>query len=133
MLPEKFARDKRCIPIDREERWLHVAVADPTDPYLLQETRLYTGLMVTASVAAYDEIATALSILYGGTRDLVRELARAADEEEAEAAPADDEDDTILDLDSPIGGGKDNQVLKIGNFILSSAITERASDVHLEQ
>jgi len=59
LLPEKFARDKRCIPIEREDKWLHVAVADPTDPYLLQETMLYTGLMVTASVAAYDEIAAA--------------------------------------------------------------------------
>ncbi len=133
LVSEQFARERRLIPVRSDGLQVHVAVVDPTDPYLLQETRLYTGLMVTIAVASYEDIGHALDELWGA-RDMVREMASEGVEEEEEEEEEDDEDaEEVLDLDKPVSKSRENQVIRLANFILTSAIDERASDVHLEQ
>ena len=56
LLPEKFARDNRVLPLRRENGTLHVAMVDPSDLMLLQEIQLFTGLAVVPNVARMSEL-----------------------------------------------------------------------------
>jgi type IV pilus assembly protein PilB len=69
-----------------------------------------------------------------GTRDIVKEIASEGKGQSAEQLKGGGEEDIeeIVDLDHPIPKGRDSQVIRLVNHILSSAVENSASDIHIE-
>ncbi len=129
LLPEKFIRDSRVIPLREEGGSLHVAVVDPSDLGVLHQIQLHSGLTPVIHVAPLVHVERVLNQIFG-TRDLVSEIALEVPTEE-DGLDADLEDE-ILDLDRPILDTQDTQVIRMVNHILRQAIEQGTSDIHIE-
>ncbi len=129
LVPEKILRDLRVVLISVDGGSLHVALVDPTDLSALHQIQLYCGLTPVAQVAPLLQVDAALNAMFG-KRNVVREIVLESAMAE-QGLDADLEDD-VLDLDRPIPDTPDTQVIRMVNHILRQAISEGASDVHIE-
>ncbi len=120
MIPAPQARLLGALPIEyREGEGLYVCLEDPLNPQTIDDLRIATGHDVYLYVAADYEVRNRLTDCYGGSEaamgDLLDELGHMSigsqdGAEEANAAP----------------------VIKFVNLVITQAIKEKASDIHLE-
>jgi type IV pilus assembly protein PilB len=119
LLPEALARRYRALPIGEREGKLLVAMSDPANVYALDDIRTITGRDVQPVVATANDVERAIQ-KYAGMDSQVEALASVA----AEAQEGDEEDLEAALEDAPI--------VKLVNAIMTQAVGDRASDVHLE-
>ena len=132
LVGERICREKFIVPLSRENGALEIAFANPTDLDTLEQVQLITGLVISPVVAPQSMIEEVLGELYG-KRDFVKEITTEARTEPR--SPVGKEEETIeeiVDLDRPIPKGRDGHVIRMVNHVLSMAIKNRASDIHIE-
>jgi len=127
LLPERFARANKIVPVGREGDTLKLAVVNPSEIFIVQEIYLYTGHKVTLNVASISAIQKALNTLYGA-RDEVKELASGLMED----GTYEEEEEEVLDLNKAIPSTRETQVVIFVNKMFESSIQQRASDIHIE-
>ena len=120
MIPAAQARMHGALPITyREGEGLYVCLEDPLDPQTIDDLRIITGKDIYLYVAADYEVRARVMEYYGGTEaamdDLMKDLASMSinsidGSEEASSAP----------------------IIKFVNLVITQAIKEKASDIHLE-
>ncbi len=120
MLPAPQARMLGALPIEyRDGEGLYVCLEDPLNPQTVDDLRVATGYDIYLYVAADYEVRNRIVDCYGGAEaamgDLLNELGSMSigsqdGTEEANAAP----------------------VIKFVNLVITQAIKEKASDIHLE-
>jgi len=118
LVDAEMARRYTLIPIGFEGDKLLVAMADPTNVFALDDVRIMTGMDVEPVVATKEDIISAINRYCRTEADLdlgVEEFAERVAEEAGEAADAED---------API--------VKYVNLLISEAVNDRASDVHIE-
>lgn len=116
LIPKEMARRNLIIPLKKEGNRLFIAMADPMDFIVIDDLRLSTGFQIEAVIATKDDILRAINKYYED--DVFDEL---LDElPQADASRADD----ITNQDSPI--------VKLVNQILSNAVLQKASDIHID-
>ncbi len=119
LLPEALARKYRVLPVRKDGNRLLVAMADPLDVVAIDDVAIATGLLVSPAIAPEAEILTSIERTYGlgeHARGIIEEITPSA--EDAEAA---------LPVEEP-----DAPIVRLTNLILTQAITDRASDIHIE-
>ena len=119
LLPEALARRYRALPIGDRDGKLLVAMSDPANVYALDDIRTITGRDVQPVVATSADVEQAIA-KFAGLDSHVEQLA-------AEAAEGGDAEE--LDLEAAL---EDAPIVKLVNAIMSQAVAERASDVHIE-
>jgi hypothetical protein len=66
LLPASLAVVRRVVPVEQlDERWLSVAMADPSDDRTVAEVSRHTGYRLVVKAAAESEMSLALKRLYG--------------------------------------------------------------------
>ncbi|MDI7253005.1 MAG: ATPase, T2SS/T4P/T4SS family, partial [Actinomycetota bacterium] len=118
LVDAEMARRYTLIPIGFEGDKLLVAMADPTNVFALDDVRIMTGMDVEPVVATKEDIIAAINRYCRSEADLdlgAEEFAERVAEEVGEAADAED---------API--------VKYVNLLISEAVADRASDVHIE-
>ncbi|MCH5285196.1 MAG: type II/IV secretion system protein [Akkermansiaceae bacterium] len=120
MLPAAQARMHGALPVEyREGEGLYVCLENPLNPQTVDDLRLITGKDVYLYVAADYEVHARIIEYYGGTEaamgDLLQDLANMSvnsvdGSEEAGAVP----------------------IVRFVNLVITQAIKEKASDIHLE-
>jgi type IV pilus assembly protein PilB len=120
LLPEALSRRYRAIPIGDRDGRLLVAMSDPANVYALDDIRTITGREVQPVVATANDVEQAIQ-KYSGMDSQVEAMATIA----AEAADG----DTPEDLEAAL---EDAPIVKLVNAIMTQAVGDRASDVHLE-
>jgi type IV pilus assembly protein PilB len=137
LIPEKFARENYVVPLFIENNVLAVAMTDPTNIFLLDNIKVITGRDVQPFISTKSQLLKVLDSFYQEQSDLIGKVIdsdakKTAGKEESDAdflTP-----DGKLDLDKVIvGESKGAHTIKLVNAILKQAITERASDIHLEK
>lgn len=121
----RFLRDRGVFPYEDTDGTLRVAVADPSDPALIETIGWTLGRTPAIEVAAFDEVDLALKRagLAGGADDA------AAGPDAAVAPVADRDDDELENLrDLAIGA----PIVRAVNEILEGAVERRGTDIHLE-
>jgi type IV pilus assembly protein PilB len=123
LVPESVARRHNCIPVRFEEDRLVVAMADPGNVLAVDDIRALTKRDIKTVVATKADVIAALSRLY--------RLDRAAETLVEEAAA---EQDTEEDLDAAVAraGEEDAPIIRLVNMLITQAIQDRASDIHIE-
>jgi type IV pilus assembly protein PilB len=120
LLPEALSRRYRAIPIGERDGRLLVAMSDPANVYALDDIRTITGREVQPVVATAIDVEDAIQ-KFSGMDSQVEAMASAA----AEAG----ESEIVEDLEEAL---EDAPIVKLVNAIMTQAVGDRASDVHLE-
>ena len=121
MLAESVARAHLAIPMSRSGETLVIAVADPT-PELLAELQASTKSLVTLVVAPGGDIRRAIDSSYrslSGIDEFVEAFQKTSTKTKA----------VNLTSDSVTG---DAPIVQVVNKIITQALRDRASDIHLE-
>ncbi|MCK5013403.1 MAG: Flp pilus assembly complex ATPase component TadA [Candidatus Omnitrophica bacterium] len=127
-VPAKFAWHYKIMPIRIDGNVLTVAISNPFDMWPVDDLETNLGYRVEISLAVASDIADAIKKYYGvGADTIERILAEAPQEEEKAGAAASQE--KVQDLET---GAEDASVVKLVNQILQQAISDRATDIHLE-
>ncbi|MEZ0233455.1 MAG: GspE/PulE family protein [Actinomycetota bacterium] len=119
LLPEALARRYRAIPIGERDGKLLVAMSDPANVYALDDIRTITNRDVQPLVATAADVERAIQ-KFAGIDGQVEALASVA----ADALESEDEQIEAALEDAPI--------VKLVNAIMTQAVGDRASDVHIE-
>lgn len=124
-VPAKFASHYKIIPLEFKDNVLVIAMTDPLDIRTLDDIRLLLGLEVKAVLASEQEILEAIRKYYGVGADTIERMIS----EEAPANGLKMETEKVEDLESL---AEDASIVRFVNQILSEAIKDRATDIHLE-
>jgi len=126
-LPAKLIYRKNMVPISRQNGTLTVATSDPFDLYAFDELRLLTGLAIQPVLATEEDIAKVIKANYGVAGDTIDEMMTATGDDDVSAiggASAETED--LLEM------AQEASVIKLVNEVFLEAVSERASDIHIE-
>ena len=121
LLPDVIARRYRAIPIGERDGKLLVAMSDPANVYALDDIRAITNREVQPVVATATDIEQAIE-KYGGMGDQIEALS-------SEAASAVEGEELEGDMEAAL---EDAPIVKLVNAIMTQAVADRASDVHIE-
>ena len=132
---EKYARENAILPLFVEDNTLAVALNDPSNVFLLDNLRMMSGLEIQPFIASKSQLFQALDEFYS-KKDLLAEVISENQEKEDSASSEEDLDELAnlnakIDLDKEFNGAGAHYV-KMVNAMLRQALTERASDIHLE-
>jgi type IV pilus assembly protein PilB len=120
LLPEALARRYKALPIGERDGRLLVAMSDPANVYALDDIRTITGRDVLPVVSTAVDVEAAIQ-KYAGMDSQVEAMASIV------ADASGDEDEQELDL-----AIEDAPIVKLVNAIMTQAVGDRASDVHIE-
>ncbi|MDQ3752662.1 MAG: Flp pilus assembly complex ATPase component TadA [Actinomycetota bacterium] len=124
MVPEAVARRYACIAMSLDDdHKLVVAMADPANVVAIDDIRALTKLDVRSVVAARSDVMAAITRHYrldGAAESLVEQATALKDDtKEIEAA-----------LES--AGAQDAPIIKLVNLLITQAVNDRVSDIHIE-
>lgn len=116
LVPEQLAKHYNVMPVRKEDNKLFVAMIDPMDYFAIEELRMVTGCQIVPGIATKGEILRTISKYYD-LQLLEEEMGAVTTEEQIEETG-------ITDEDSP--------VVRLVNQIIANAVSQRASDIHLD-
>jgi len=128
VIPQHLAQRHKVLAIEKSRKRLKMAVADPLNVLALDDVRLVTGLEIEPVVAAEADIVAAISRHYSTTVDL-DEAMRAAVGSDLEVAEERTEELSVEKLRTLT---EEAPVVRLVNLIISQAIADGASDIHIE-
>lgn len=124
IIPEATARKHNVMPVRfDEDRRLVVAMADPANVVAVDDIRALTGYDIRTVVATKADVSAALNRFY---------RLDAAAESLAEEAAATHKTEDDLEAALATAGAEDAPIIKLVNLLISQALNDRASDIHIE-
>ena len=121
LIPEAICRRYRALAIGERDGKLLVAMSDPANVYALDDIRTITGRDVQPVVATANDVEQAIA-KFTGAGDQVEALA-------SEAVEALEREADLSDVEAAV---EDAPIVKLVQAIMNQAVTDRASDVHIE-
>jgi len=117
-VPINFARQNHVLPLSQSDDSVRIAVANPLDPFPIDDLRILLGKMIIPVAASEEAIDDAINRVYERKDETA--LAEAKDGEEVEE---------LRDL---IDMTDEAPVIRWVNNLFYTAVKERASDIHIE-
>jgi len=124
VLPESVARSHLAVPLALDDKGLTIAVSDPS-PELAKTLANASGRVVRLVIAPRSDIQRAIDTAYralGSIREHVRAFQETA--EPARRVP--------IDTVSQLAMADDAPVVQVVNLLITQAMRDRASDIHIE-
>ena len=119
-VPRELAERYVLMPMSLDDGVLTVAMADPQNVLALDDLRIITGYEIRGGISTKEDIVGAIDTYYQiAARSAPGDLIGAVGLEQP-------------DLASLTGVTSDTPIVKLVNYIITRAVTERASDIHLE-
>jgi type IV pilus assembly protein PilB len=122
LISEQVAKRYRALPIGFEDEKLIVAMSDPANVFALDDIRTITGMEVKPVVATAADIDAAIR-KYGQFENSVEELSTEA------STQAGGETQDLEEMGAAV---EDAPIVKLVNMLINQAVTDRASDIHIE-
>ncbi len=118
LMPEELSRQTQAVPVKMENNTLHIAMAEPSDLYAIDQIQMQTGMPLEISLSGPDEIKEAINKIAkerSAIKDLLDGLAKAGTDVSARASLA-----------------QGSSIVKLVDVILAQAVRDHASDIHIE-
>ena len=130
LLPEDFAKENNVIALSKKDNYLAIAMEDPEDLTTLDSIRKLTNLNPEILVAGKSALESAIKVQY-------EKVKKSAEVESAvsniKIVKGDSEEgDDELDLGTEEVSAEDAPFVKLVNLILTEAIKEGSTDIHIE-
>ena len=120
-LPADFVKSRRILPFAIHDGTLHIATAEPGNQRVIEDVRLLSGLEVLEFAAPAAEIVEKLGECYQVT---VEKMIEDLDPAKGASLESKDLHDIEVMANEPT-------VVNLVNLIITTALRERASDIHL--
>jgi type IV pilus assembly protein PilB len=117
IVPEELARRYSVLPIDFSNGKLVLLMASPDNVLAIDDIKMAGNYEVTPAIGLLEDIEAGIKQYYQGSEGLTEDLLAQAGADEATGVEN-------LSEDSPI--------IKLVNFMISQAVEDRASDIHIE-
>jgi len=128
LMTPQFAKRFKVLPLAIEDGHLDVAMGNPLDVFVIDELRMNTGLEIHPFIAVEEEINQGLAEYYSSDHSVTHELDGVMKDFDAgvdlTAVKSDDEESGDEPDDAPI--------IRLANLIVSQAVADKASDIHIE-
>jgi type IV pilus assembly protein PilB len=121
LVSDSLARRYQALPIGWEDGRLLVAMSDPSNVFAIDDIRTITGANVKTVVATRQSVQDAIDKHHRLDSDAENITAAAASEFEAE--------DDLSNIREVV---EDAPIVKLVNVLITQAVTDRASDIHIE-
>ncbi|HOJ71937.1 MAG TPA: GspE/PulE family protein [Syntrophorhabdaceae bacterium] len=126
LIPENICKDFMVLPVERRFNVLRLAMADPLDINAMDEVSKVVKLEIEPCITTEGEIKRAMERYFGARSIMHETLERIKDLE------AIDETGLVEEVITPAEAVEDEPVIKLVNSIISQAIQDNVSDVHIE-
>jgi general secretion pathway protein E len=123
----RFMKQCKFVPVALENNILTLAMTDPQDSSTLDSIRQATRYEVKALLGAESDIMDTLEKLYGSASSTLGRIIEGIDEGNIENLP-----DEIEDIEQLKDLASEAPVIRLVNLLISKAIEQRASDIHIE-
>lgn len=123
-LPRQFLRDSLTLPLNETDDSLTLAMADATDSFVISSLAMLTKKTIHIKVALRSHIEDALERLYGDGSSRIADMI-----EEIETVEQIEDYSSIEQLKDMAG---EAPIIRLVNFIITHAVEERVSDIHIE-
>ena len=121
-VPPAVCRRYNALPIGFEEGKLLVAMSDPANVFAIDDIRSISGLDVKPMVATKADVVAAINRYHRADGDL-DDLQMALDSTESE------DEESLSNIRAVV---EDAPIVKFVNLLITQAIQDRASDIHIE-
>jgi len=129
-LPEEVIRKEKVIPLAKSGNSLTVATADPLNVLLIDSLRARTGYNIQTIAATPSEIEKVIADYFSAKAE--KSITNLIQQSRGEDNLTVVEEEETVNLDSLLQEAEQAPIIKMVNMILSRAIRERASDIHIE-
>ncbi len=129
IIPEEMIKKYKVIPINRFGNTLLIAIDDPSDINAIDDIKFYTGYNIDVVISSTRAIREVIDKIFDNI-SVVEDIDSKFDLDSIEYAEEDDEDTDISTIEKETKAGP---VVKLVNYILTEAVKQRASDIHIEQ
>ena len=120
MVPDSVCRRHTVLPIQIDGPILKVAMSNPGNVVAVDDIRQLTKMEILPVVAAYDDVLTAIN----------RYCRSDAEMSDLQESLAEEEDSSLSDMRTAVED--DAPIVRFVNLLISQAINDRASDIHIE-
>jgi len=120
LIPDSLARRYGVIPYSFKDESLLVAMVDPTNVLVVDDIKAITGMRVIPFIATRSDINDTIQRL-GSYDDSVSDL--------ADMVTEDDPDEDLSEIEAAV---EEAPIVKLVNTLVTRAVNERASDIHVE-
>ncbi len=122
LVPAELAREKLVYPVGLTGRTLTVVMGNPLDLEVVDTLRFSTSLAIEVAVGSERQIKKAIEKSYGMTENKLDQMLGEMSQDISYRAKGDDGG----------GDGDDALIVKFVQQIITNALTNRASDIHIE-
>lgn len=128
LIPEEMARRHQLIAIDKDEKKLTVAMANPLDVFAHDELKIRLGYDIDSVLSYGEDIDKALDEVFGVTDEWDQVIGKI---ENMQVTVLKEEEKEAADI-SAITESEEAPVIALVNLMILRAVKEKASDVHIE-
>ncbi|HLD82561.1 MAG TPA: ATPase, T2SS/T4P/T4SS family, partial [Candidatus Omnitrophota bacterium] len=133
LVTQDFAIRNSILALSRTLKTLTVAMSDPLDLMLIDNLKKITGCEINPVIATKSDVTKAIEEFYGKSKMLEEAVEASYDISGAEPATLEAEaGEEELSLDKLVSRAEEAPVIKLVDLIIRQAITEHASDIHIE-
>jgi type IV pilus assembly protein PilB len=126
IVPLSLAKKHQLIPVFKIGGTLTVAMADPLDVIALDELKYLTNLKINRVVSSSTAISRAITQYYS-LRESMAEVIKDLGDEETSGQP-----DFAATVSEAEGSTSEAPLIKLVNLLITQAVRDRASDIHIE-
>ncbi len=127
LLPVDYLKAKCVLPLRKENDSLVVGISDPSDIFLIDDLRRRLGQTIRLVVIPHTDILRLIEELTAAPQQQVDEIIKDIAEDAVEVV--DEKNEEVTDLERIAG---ESPVIRYVNFLITSAVREGASDIHIE-
>ncbi|MBA7494922.1 hypothetical protein ES702_05500 [subsurface metagenome] len=128
LIPEEMARRHQLIAIDKNEKKLAVAMANPLDVFAHDELKIRLGYDIDSVLSYGEDIDKALDEVFGVTGEWDQVIGKI---ENMQVTVLKEEEKEEADI-SAITESEEAPIIALVNLIILRAVKENASDIHIE-
>jgi type II secretion system protein E len=125
MVPAKFACHYKLIPLEKRQNNLTVAISDPLNIQTLDDLRLLLKIEINPVLASQKDILEAIRKYYGVGADTIERM-------KLEPSPLQGLETLKVAVEDLEGLAEDASIIKFVNQIITQAVCDRATDIHIE-
>ena len=127
----QVAKRFKCVPIEKQSEKLIVAMVNPLDIFIIDELRLTTGMEIEAMIAIEEDLIAALANHYKVDVNVSDALAGVMKDFDGDVEVMRESEEELSEAELR-EMGEDAPIIRLANLIVSQAITDKASDIHME-
>ncbi|OGS24759.1 MAG: type IV-A pilus assembly ATPase PilB [Elusimicrobia bacterium RIFOXYB2_FULL_48_7] len=133
-VPESVIRHQTLIPIEKKGKTLTIAMSDPFNIFAIDDLKVMTGFDINVVISSEKEIKDTIEKYYtakGSMETVLKDIEAATEGEDTDLEVMKEQEQQTDNL-SLEAMAEEAPVVKIVNFILSNAVKQKASDIHVE-